>query len=513
MNIYYIAVSTLSCIAIAILAILIHENGRLNRDTKHKFYHTYILIILANLAELFAWILNGAPESTIILHTVLKAADYILSPMAIAFFIEQIYESKTYKKIFRTLFVLSTALNVASIFTGWTFYIDEHNIYHHGPFFIVYAVMYGCAILAVIIGFYNYGKRYKKDNKLSLISISSFIIIAIVLQEVVSANIRTCCLALTVGAILQFIHFIEFSQQVQDEEISTQKNLLERDPLTKLYNRYAYEEFLKNYKESGIIPEDLVVVSIDVNGLKVVNDTLGHAAGDELIRGAAEVISASFDPYGSTFRTGGDEFMALLNCTKEQIQEIKENFLANVSSWHGELVPEVSVSAGHVRAADYPGSSVEYMATVADELMYDAKENYYKAKGIDRTGRKAAFEILNKYYEKILKVNLKEDSFGVLRAGEKELTPQKGYTDTLSGWLENFANSPNLYPGDYDEFMSKTQIADLRRFFSAGNKYSSVHYRRLMNGEYKPAIMELIAAEDYSKDNQIIFLYVKDISR
>ena len=53
-------------------------------------------------------------------------------------------------------------------------------------------------------------------------------------------------------------------------------------------------------------------LAVDINGLKEVNDTFGHEAGDQLIIGAANCIERAFGDYGKVFRTGGDEFIVLL---------------------------------------------------------------------------------------------------------------------------------------------------------------------------------------------------------
>ena len=53
-------------------------------------------------------------------------------------------------------------------------------------------------------------------------------------------------------------------------------------------------------------------ISIDLNGLKRVNDTYGHVAGDELIRAAADCMKNSFNEYGKIYRIGGDEFAVII---------------------------------------------------------------------------------------------------------------------------------------------------------------------------------------------------------
>ena len=56
---------------------------------------------------------------------------------------------------------------------------------------------------------------------------------------------------------------------------------------------------------------------MDVNGLKKVNDQLGHDAGDELLKGASSCISRCFGSYGKAYRTGGDEFIAIVDHGKD----------------------------------------------------------------------------------------------------------------------------------------------------------------------------------------------------
>lgn len=64
-----------------------------------------------------------------------------------------------------------------------------------------------------------------------------------------------------------------------DDSLSSQKKLILTDAVTGLYSRYSYNEDLELYRKMDRLPDDLTVFSIDVNGLKTSNDTLGHDAG------------------------------------------------------------------------------------------------------------------------------------------------------------------------------------------------------------------------------------------
>ena len=155
------------------------------------------------------------------------------------------------------------------------------------------------------------------------------------------------------------------------------------DKMTGCANRRAFEGDLIHY---GQTPpgDDFVYVSADVNGLKKVNDTLGHAAGDELLCGAVECMNKHFHEYGRLYRTGGDEFIALLHIDQSRRNEVFEGLQQSVESWKGKLVDGLSLSVGYASAKENPGMTIKDLAWKADQAMYDAKREYYRQNGSQR---------------------------------------------------------------------------------------------------------------------------------
>lgn len=151
--------------------------------------------------------------------------------------------------------------------------------------------------------------------------------------------------------------------------------LSEVDQLTGLQNRRCYERKLQIIKEKGFESRGMIV-ALDINGLKNVNDRLGHNAGDELIVGAAECIQAVFGSYGNCYRVGGDEFMAILEAPFPSAQELEEVFIQRMENWHGALVDSVSISYGMEMGIGK--CSVDDLAHQADMQMYKYKAEYYK---------------------------------------------------------------------------------------------------------------------------------------
>lgn len=156
-----------------------------------------------------------------------------------------------------------------------------------------------------------------------------------------------------------------------------------RDQDTGLLNRRAFEEE-KAMLQLAPLEEEFVYVTVDINGLKTANDTLGHAAGDELIRGAADCLRKSLAPWGKVYRIGGDEFAAMLHASAEQLSKLTQELEEATAAWSGERVKSLSLSYGVASAREFPSETVTELSRISDERMYKAKAEYYKKNGIDR---------------------------------------------------------------------------------------------------------------------------------
>ena len=175
-----------------------------------------------------------------------------------------------------------------------------------------------------------------------------------------------------------------FTARNVDEEKKREENLIRismTDEMTRLFNRRCFDEDLKELREGGL-SEDLVLFSIDVNGLKKVNDTKGHAAGDELIKGAADCLALSVGNKGKAYRTGGDEFMAIIRT--EDPESVRETIKEKTAEWHGMYSDKITMSIGYACVRNNPGATVDELERMADKDMYSEKEKYYKEHGIDR---------------------------------------------------------------------------------------------------------------------------------
>ncbi|MCR5619458.1 MAG: sensor domain-containing diguanylate cyclase [Lachnospiraceae bacterium] len=158
------------------------------------------------------------------------------------------------------------------------------------------------------------------------------------------------------------------------------------DRLTDCYNRRAYEEKLTDYSNFGM-KDDFVYIAVDINGLKKVNDTLGHQAGDELIVGAATLLKNCYKELGNVYRIGGDEFAIMIHCDEKKLEERKDTLTRSMIKWKGKYVSQLAMSVGYAPYRETSNKTITELAKLADERMYDAKRNFYISTGQDRRGR------------------------------------------------------------------------------------------------------------------------------
>ena len=155
------------------------------------------------------------------------------------------------------------------------------------------------------------------------------------------------------------------------------------DQPTQLYNRRAFEE-RKAELSMVQLKENFVYLTADLNGLKRVNDDLGHAAGDELIKGAAQCLKSCFGSYGDIYRIGGDEFAAMLNISLDELAKKMKELEEKTADWKGQLVQGLSLSCGYAASHEFPSENIAELGRISDERMYAAKEEYYRRSGKDR---------------------------------------------------------------------------------------------------------------------------------
>lgn len=183
-----------------------------------------------------------------------------------------------------------------------------------------------------------------RKQRPTVVMIGFLIAIAIVIMELIRFNIEKYITGFTKNAYSSdtcFAVLIIVISMLLDYGNKTSKSLYENaqravleqmaymDELTGLGNRRMCEKKLTELEEKEMSSDSVyAIVSLDLNFLKHTNDTYGHKKGDELIKSFSDVLSNVFSLYGTVTRTGGDEFVVILDdITEEKVKSLLAQML------------------------------------------------------------------------------------------------------------------------------------------------------------------------------------------
>lgn len=199
------------------------------------------------------------------------------------------------------------------------------------------------------------------------------------------------------GVMINLFVFCLFQVVLGVGYLNLKENLAERimeeaanskiDVLTGFFNRRCYVQDISTMPVSSL-GNDFVFISVDINGLKEVNDSMGHDAGDKLIVGAAKAMEITFGNHGRIYRMGGDEFVMMLDIKREYIDSFFERYERHMETWSKENGIHLTASYGYICHSEKPDAPVEELEIIADQRMYEAKDNYYRTSGKDRRTRR-----------------------------------------------------------------------------------------------------------------------------
>lgn len=518
---------------LALTGVLIHDLIiRKNPDKGEAAYRKLIFtVILFCLQDTF-WGLCGsgiiANDSVFwlastIFHSSTVLTTYIWLEYIMTFLGDKVAHSNRYMLFGKFVVCLQACLLIRNVYTPTVFHI-ENGVYYtdflrplaFADQYVVFFVMFVISILVALKETGEVRRRY-----FAIVAFAGFPVILGAFQlkypddPYYSIGYAFSCFIIHMFIIATdreklLIWQRDFEKKEGERRVQEERSYAITDQLTGLLNRRAYEEDFAVWTKTAL-PDDLIYVAADVNGLKDINDEKGHVAGDELIIGAGKCLTKIFADYGKVYRTGGDEYVAIIRADKECLNKIKGDMDSVVNSWQGELVESLSISFGMVQVTEYPELSLTKIAQIADKRMYQSKNAFYIAKGVDRRHQRMAYKALCSSYTKILKINLTEDNSFIVYADNKELNKANGYSSSITIWLRDFALTGNVHPDDIESYLENTGGDYLKQYFASGMKSKSIHYRRLTDGNFRHVKMEIITAEDYSNESQSLYLFVKDI--
>lgn len=346
-------------LVLSAFAVALHITVFLDKKTIRRMYVLIVGVFLLSIVVFVEFECAAYIESKV-LRGVLMGIRYSATPLIVSQINYTLIKKQSWF-IFIPSIIL-TVVDFISIFTGIVFKVEENGGFSRGA--LGYLPFIVAGLYSVVLVYLLVKRSNRKMMEIIPIAFLSFALLSGLIFPFVFGSEYSRIFCSTI-AIAMFIYYVfEILQQTK------------KDSLTGLLNRHAYHaDVCKN-------PEEITaLISIDMNGLKVINDTLGHAAGDEALVTLALCFRRALKSRQFGYRIGGDEFVII--CRKTSQDEMAE-LIRRIDSYVGETKYKCAVGYSYSAEGNRP---VDDMLRDSDMMMYSMKERYYKELGINRSQR------------------------------------------------------------------------------------------------------------------------------
>lgn len=351
-------INFISVFLVVLISIKLYAQNKSRDADLRYFWLTLVCCALLTIQDILEAFTAQDP-SLRFWRTLLSVLGYVLRPMAALGLLMVVCprESRTWK--IWILWLVNLCVNLTAFFSPLAFSFDENYDFVRGPLgFVVFAVSF-IYMLQIL---YNIWKRFY-EGKTAERWILILCVIGCIAASVVDAFFGGVHLteAILVSTVFLFIY------------LRSHDNFM--DPLTSLRNRFAF------YDDSERLKNDLTAVaSLDMNGLKALNDTRGHAEGDRALTAIGSCLEKNSSRSVIPYRVGGDEFVVLyVNRNEEDVTRSLKNIKDDIESLGYSASAGYAMKEGEITLDD--------ALREADQNMYREKAGYYRQKGRDRRCR------------------------------------------------------------------------------------------------------------------------------
>lgn len=368
---YYIQNSLIGlCIIIIIFVNFFRKTGRMQYSEK-----IYIIALIVNglllSLELFLNITTGNNSGIArLILPIIVAVFYILNPIPEAFWILYLdsivnKDKKPTKILLLSVgipILLNTIFSLISLFKNFTFYIDANNIYNRGAYYILMPII--CYSYLIIYMFMVLSKRkfILRSEFYSLFLSVMPPIIAGILQSVFY-GISVVWVSVSFSLLIIYI-------RIQSVRVNT-------DYLTGLANKRKLDMYIDSLDYNGQKKLSIGGILIDIDNFKNINDVYGHDIGDKILEEVGEILRRSLSRKSLIARTGGDEFVAIIeNCEKTTLDNLINNINEQVDNFNiiGDYKFPLSFSIGYDIYNPIRDSQVKDFIKYLDVKMYESKK-------------------------------------------------------------------------------------------------------------------------------------------
>ena len=338
-------------------------------DQLNKVYLiSSVIIILEMLFESATCVLNRRPEVwaapvSTVLHLCLFAAAPMMTYFWYRMLCHWIFPDERISKRKQILLLLPVAVNLLltllSPIYRLLFYIDSSNAYHRGPYFLLsVAIIYSYFIYCFTL-IWMQRKKVVKEEFIPLFNVGILPVIGGLLQ------------AMFYG-LLTMWSFTGFSLVLV--YIFLQQRMVHIDDLTGAWTRGTFEYYLAHRAKQR--KDDVFgLVLLDIDGLKKINDEYGHFEGDYVLKTFVQLIKSVLKKTDIIARTGGDEFLIILDCNSREkvehtIEKIKSTLQMHNETSSKDYLLDCSIGAELYHSGF---TDIDQLMRHVDKLMYENK--------------------------------------------------------------------------------------------------------------------------------------------
>ena len=272
--------------------VFLNDNELINRRVKQRFITLTGLLFVALVLDNLALEFDGCSTDWVLPMKIIKASIFSIAvclPMVICNIIVRKNFWKHIRIVFYAMIGINTTLQFLSIFTSLMFRIDENAVYHTTFVTLIYAGFLFIGLCLIVFStIKTYVQNLHRFN--SIIFITGFIVVAFILRLLFN-KYSIDSLMLTISLYMFMIFF--------------SNSFIKIDKMTSLLNQETY------FSRISQVNYSTVIVEIDMNNFKHINDTYGHKKGDEILSLVGELILEVYGDVAYCFRRGGDEFAVI----------------------------------------------------------------------------------------------------------------------------------------------------------------------------------------------------------
>ena len=347
----YILQNWILVLVLIAFAIILFTNIFVTKKSTIRMIISIVFVFALSIA-VFAEFYITPTEDNIIARKILMAIRYSATPIIVAL-ISFAFIRKLKPFIFIPAGVLLT-VNIISIFVPIVFDLKDVNTLVRGPLGYLPYIVAGLYLVFLIYILIRHSNKRAMET-VPIVFLSLAFLSGMVFPFVFGADYSKIFCSI-IGVAL-FIYYV-----------FTILQLSKKDALTGLLNRSSYYAEMSHVKH-----EVSAIISLDMNGLKIINDTNGHPAGDEALATIGACFFKACKARQSAYRMGGDEFVVV--CLKTSEDEVKA-LVERLKKYVGET--EYTCSVGYSYNTDGT-KTVEQMLKESDQAMYVMKEEYRKS--------------------------------------------------------------------------------------------------------------------------------------